>query len=188
MPVKVFADELQGPAWARVRAIRKENYGNSGEPLDSEVVPEGFHHLMPYASLLTTGEEPALEEFFDALDGSTRDALMSALEPLVEQLRAYGLDGPEALQGRELMPPEAPLYSGFSAQELSEILTIDAACEMVSARLKMKGPSPPEQVAMLDLARFYDLNEERSAPAAHSRRIAVEPARSRRRAASKQSG
>ena len=164
MPRKLFADELQGPTWDRVRAIRRRHFGNSGQALDPEVVPEVFHHLMPYASLLTTGEEATLHEFFDALDDTTRNALMSAIEPLVDQLRAYGLDGPEAFQGREQMPPEPPERSDFSAQELPEMLAIQAMREIMSAPLKRQEPSPPEEDAMLDLARFYNLNEERWVP------------------------
>ncbi|OJY16011.1 MAG: hypothetical protein BGO98_25535 [Myxococcales bacterium 68-20] len=161
MPTTLFADELQGPTWDRVRAIRRRLFDDSGQPLHPEVIPEVFHDLMPYASLLTTGEEATLLEFFDALDGPTRDAVMSAVEPLVDQLRAYGLGGAEGLQEYVQRPPEPPARAAAAPLQLSEELLKQAIAEIMSAQPTRQGPSLPEEDAMLDLARFYELNEER---------------------------
>ena len=161
MPTTLFADELQGPTWDRVRAIRRRLFDDSGQPLHPEVIPEVFHDLMPYASLLTTGEEATLLEFFDALDGPTRDAVMSAVEPLVDQLRAYGLGGAVGLQEYVQRPPEPPARAAAAPLQLSEELLKQAIAEIMSAQPTRQGPSLPEEDAMLDLARFYELNEER---------------------------
>jgi hypothetical protein len=80
MPTRVFAEELQGPAWDRVSAIRKDLYGGDGRglALDPERVPAFFHHLLPYASLLTTGEDGA---FLDFKSSSRRSKQTPRLHP-----------------------------------------------------------------------------------------------------------
>jgi hypothetical protein len=152
MTARVFADELEGSAWDRVRGIRRELFGGDGRgvALDPERVPGGFHHLLPYASLLTTGEEGAFVYFWDVLDAPERDALLKAITPLVGKLRDFGLDGPEALETSPPPPPEPPAQYDFSEERLKEML------EVVFAKVKAKGPLPVEQRVMLDLARFYD--------------------------------
>jgi hypothetical protein len=152
MTARVFADELQGAGWDRVRAIRKELYGGDGRgvALDPERVPEIFHHLLPYASLLTTGEEGAFGYFWDALDAPERDDVLKAVKPLVGKLRDFGLDGPEALETSAPPPPIPPAQYDYSSERLHEML------EVVFAKVKAKGPLPVEQRVMLDLARFYD--------------------------------
>ena len=81
MVARVFADDLQGAGWDRVRAIRQSVFGINGRgvALDADRVPEVFRRLLPYASLLTTGEEGALLDFWDALGPDERDVFLSAV-------------------------------------------------------------------------------------------------------------
>jgi hypothetical protein len=153
MTARVFADELEGVAWDRVRAVRKGLYGGDrrGVALTPELVPSVFHHLLPYASLLTTGEEGAFLDFWDVLDAPQRDALLKAITPLVGKLRDFGLDGPEALEASPPPPPNSPAQFDYSTEHLNEML------EVVFAKTKAKGRLPVEQRVMLDLARFYDM-------------------------------
>jgi len=153
MTTRVFADDLTGPAWDRVRAIRKRLYGRDerGVALDDQKVPETFQHLLPLASLLTTGEEGALLDFWEALDAPEQRVVLSAVEPLANKLRDFGLDGFEGLDARPPMRTEVPTSFDFSAERIAEML------DVVAAEMKRKGRPSVEQHAMLDLARLCDL-------------------------------
>jgi hypothetical protein len=81
MAGRVYAGELVGPGWDAVRARRQQIIGNRGETLDATVVPAEYHDLLPFASLLSTGEEPLAEDFWIALSPEDRQQFMSKLSP-----------------------------------------------------------------------------------------------------------
>jgi hypothetical protein len=72
MVARRFADELTGPAWDRVRAVRRHVLGDDGLMLSDGAVPEALRHLLPYASLLSTGEEATLMAFGEAMGDEQR--------------------------------------------------------------------------------------------------------------------
>jgi hypothetical protein len=146
----LFADELHGPAWDRVRQIRRDLLGDDGVALDGDAVPPAFKPLLPYASLLTTGEEGALLDFWDALGPSEQEALRAAIAPQVGALRDFGLYG-DAKPPEHHEAPEAPRAFDFSPERLAEML------DVVKAEMDQRPRPTTTQEAMLDLARLYDL-------------------------------
>jgi hypothetical protein len=148
--VTLFADELRGPAWDRVRTIRRDLFGGDGRgvALDGDEVPPIFKPLLPYASLLTTGEEGALLDFWDALGPPEQEALMAVIGPQSGALRDFGLYG-------DARPPqqhhETPQAFDFSPERLAGML------EVVKAEMDRRPRPSATQEALLDLARLYDL-------------------------------
>ena len=80
MSARNYGDSLAGKSWDAVRAVRRQVIGNTGELLDASVVPEEFHDLLPFASLLSSGEEPLSEDFWSALDSDARNVFVSRLD------------------------------------------------------------------------------------------------------------
>jgi hypothetical protein len=144
---RCFGDDLRGPAWDRVREARRTLLGTEGVPLSEEAVPETFRHLLAHASLLSTGEEGALMEFWEVMDPHTREQLMEALSPLVTELRDFGL-GRDPASVKPRWNPEALVATESQEDRLR------AAMAEAAASLK---PSNAERDAMLDLARIHDL-------------------------------
>jgi hypothetical protein len=84
-----YGDEL-GSEWDAVRELRQGAIGNRGEVLDAAIVPKEFHDLLPFASLLATGEEPLAEDFWAALPPEARATFLRVMSAhRVEQLQAW---------------------------------------------------------------------------------------------------
>lgn len=83
-----YDDTLTGRSWDRVRRIRMRVLGIEPHLFDERKVPATLRPLLPYASLLATGEEALWIEYWDALDTETKRELWSALEARSRDLLA----------------------------------------------------------------------------------------------------
>lgn len=115
MSRRCFADDLKGDDWGRVLSERKQVLGTGGAVLDDETVPEAFRHTLPYASLLTTGEEGTLSAFWSSMSAPARDHVMKTIEPIYKELRAFGLRGPRSRE-REALLDLARFYDLFEVE------------------------------------------------------------------------
>jgi hypothetical protein len=91
---RCFADALTGALWDRIREIRRSVIGGEGAQMSEDEVPSELRDLLPYASLLTTGEEATLAEFWWAMDAGTRESLVALIVPRFEAIRAFGVGLP----------------------------------------------------------------------------------------------
>jgi hypothetical protein len=142
-----FADDLSGAGWDRVRGVRRQLLGDDGEELALEEVPAPLQHLLPYASLLTTGEEGALAAFWDAMGVVERGLVMNRVDEAYHVLRAFAL-GSMSPRTSVLSPPPPAL------QEALGHLLQDVARRVAAT------PPSRERDAFLDLVRFYDMFHE----------------------------
>jgi hypothetical protein len=130
-----------------VRDARRRLLGNAGVELSDGAVPRAIRHLLPCASLLSTDEEGALLEFWEVMGRETRNQVMDAIGPLMDEICAFGIGRDE--ESVPIMNPS--IAEGLQSTQRDQL---EALMAVSLAKLK---PTTAEQNAMLDLARLHDL-------------------------------
>ena len=82
--------------WNAVRTTRRDLLGDDGEELCEDEVPESLRDLLPYASMLATGEEGALTSFWCAMDDETKAHLVGLVVPRITALNELGSRAPRS--------------------------------------------------------------------------------------------
>jgi hypothetical protein len=95
---RVHGNDLKGAAWDAVRRVRRETIGDEGRSLSDDGIPEGLLPLLPYASLLGTGEEGAWQLFWDVMDPPARRDLLGRVTGIYAEINAYIDAAPDCLE------------------------------------------------------------------------------------------
>jgi hypothetical protein len=110
----VQGDLLVGDGWDAVRAHRERLKGERGLALDQRRIPKDLRHLLPYASLLATGEDGLQAEFWKLLPPQERKRFCAVMEESdrVERIREVTQDVPYSAEMAQLAYL-ADTYSAF---------------------------------------------------------------------------
>jgi hypothetical protein len=117
---RVFGEELSGDAWDAVRAIRERIVGNRGAVLDADIIPTEFHDLLSFASLLSTGEGPLAEDFWNALSPGARATFMLRMSDVrADKMQEWARQAPRGAE-RSAIFRLAEVYKVFRRLESGE--------------------------------------------------------------------
>jgi hypothetical protein len=115
----VQGDALRGNDWDKLRELRLLRKGDGGLVLDASRIPVQFRDLLPYISLLATGEDGLQHEFWAVLSSHSRGSFYAAMEQVpdrVDKIRASVQNAPYSAEIAQLSYL-ADTYESFVALE-----------------------------------------------------------------------